>query len=125
GQVVALVGENGAGKTTVVKCIAGVVEPDAGVIRVHPRPSGRRQGIAVVWQDLALCENLDVVANLFLGRERTLVAEEHMEAETRRVLADLGIELGNLRRPVESPPGGGRPPVAIARAKPADRALPP
>ena len=86
-------GENGAGKTTLVKCIAGVVEPDAGTIRFRAGPSG----LAVVWQDLALCDNLDVVANLFLGRERALLAEEEMEAEAHRVLAGLGIELRDVR----------------------------
>jgi signal transduction histidine kinase/ABC-type multidrug transport system ATPase subunit len=123
GQVVALVGENGAGKTTVVKCIAGVVEPDAGEVRFASGPSRSARQMAVVWQDLALCENLDVVANLFLGRERALVAEEHMESEARRVLARLGIDLGNLRRPVDTLSGGERQLVAIARAMLSDPAL--
>jgi signal transduction histidine kinase/ABC-type multidrug transport system ATPase subunit len=123
GQVVALVGENGAGKTTLVKCIAGVIEPDAGVIRFAPGPFRSGRQMAVVWQDLALCENLDVVANLFLGRERALVAEEHMESEARRVLARLGIDLGNLRRPVDTLSGGERQLVAIARAMLADPTL--
>jgi len=113
------VGENGAGKTTLVKCIAGVVEPDAGTIRFRAGPSG----LAVVWQDLALCDNLDVVANLFLGRERALLAEEEMEAEAHRVLAGLGIELRDVRQPVETLSGGERQLVAIARTMLAAPAL--
>jgi ABC-type multidrug transport system ATPase subunit/signal transduction histidine kinase len=74
-ELVALVGENGSGKSTLVKCIARAIEPDAGTIRIGGRPLGatasevQEQGVAVVWQDLALCDNLDTVANLFLGRE--------------------------------------------------------
>ena len=123
GQVVALVGENGAGKTTLVKCIAGLIEPDAGTVGFHPGPSGRPPDLAVVWQDLALCDNLDVVANLFLGRERLLPAEEQMEAEARRVLAGLGIELRNVRQPVETLSGGERQLVAIARTMLSDPAI--
>jgi signal transduction histidine kinase/ABC-type multidrug transport system ATPase subunit len=123
GQVVALVGENGAGKTTLVKCIAGLVEPDAGTVRFHPGRSGRPPDLAVVWQDLALCDNLDVVANLFLGRERLLPADEQMEAEARRVLAALGIELRDVRQLVETLSGGERQLVAIARTMLSDPAI--
>jgi len=111
GEIVALVGENGAGKTTVVRCIAGALTPDAGTIRL-----AGGGGVAVVWQDLALCDNLDVIANLFLGREDRLLPEEVMEATGRRLLDDLGIDLGDVRRPVDTLSGGERQLLAIARA---------
>jgi ABC-type multidrug transport system ATPase subunit/signal transduction histidine kinase len=114
GEIVALVGENGAGKTTLVRCIAGVLTPDGGTITFgEGRPAG---GVAVVWQDLALCDNLDVIANLFLGREGRLLPEEVMEATGRRVLEELGIDLGDVRRPVDTLSGGERQLLAIARA---------
>ncbi|MEY2462087.1 MAG: D-xylose transport system ATP-binding protein, partial [Acidimicrobiaceae bacterium] len=75
GEIVSLVGENGAGKSTVVQCIARTYQPDSGTVEVVGRPlatdpiGARDQGVAVVWQDLALCDNLSVVANLFLGDE--------------------------------------------------------
>ena len=112
GEVVTLVGENGAGKTTVVRCIAGVLAPDAGTIRFGAAVGG----VAVVWQDLALCDNLDVIANLFLGREDRLLPEETMEATGRRLLTELGIDLGDVRRPVDTLSGGERQLLAIARA---------
>ncbi len=74
--MVALAGENGAGKTTLVRCIAGDIAPTAGEIRLADRPvspnpvTAAREGVSVVWQDLALCDNLDVASNLLLGRER-------------------------------------------------------
>jgi signal transduction histidine kinase/ABC-type multidrug transport system ATPase subunit len=118
GEIVALVGENGAGKTTLVRCIAGALPPDTGSIRIAPGADGRRAegGVAVVWQDLALCDNLDVIANLFLGREGRFLAEETMEATGRRLLAELGIDLGDVRRPVDTLSGGERQLLAIARA---------
>jgi signal transduction histidine kinase/ABC-type multidrug transport system ATPase subunit len=112
GEIVALVGENGAGKTTVVRCIAGVLTPDAGTIRFGAADGG----VSVVWQDLALCDNLDVIANLFLGREDRLLPEETMEATGRRLLAEFGIDLGDVRRPVDTLSGGERQLLAIARA---------
>jgi signal transduction histidine kinase/ABC-type multidrug transport system ATPase subunit len=115
GEVVALVGENGAGKTTAVKCIAGVLAPDAGDVWLRGGDGGRR-GLAVVWQDLALCDNLDVIGNIFLGREAALVGEEAMEAEARHALTGLGIDLGDLRRSVDTLSGGERQLVAVARA---------
>jgi signal transduction histidine kinase/ABC-type multidrug transport system ATPase subunit len=111
-EVVALVGENGAGKTTLVRCLAGELRPDAGSF-VLP---GGRGALGVVWQDLALCDHLDVVANVWLGREAAVLDEAAMEAGTRRLLARLGIELPALRRPVGTLSGGERQLVAVARA---------
>jgi D-xylose transport system ATP-binding protein len=122
GEVVALVGDNGAGKSTLVKIISGAVAPDRGTLRLDgiPIPPGPEAaaglGVGTVYQDLALCDNLDVVANLFLGRERVLVAEEHMESEARRVLARIGLELVDLRSAVATLSGGQRQAVALARA---------
>src|SRR5262247_143305 len=94
GEVVALVGDNGAGKSTLVKAIAGVFPLDAGAIR-------RGGELAVVYQDLALCENLDVVANLFLGREAGFVLDEvAMETEAVALLARLDVKLPDVRVPV-------------------------
>jgi signal transduction histidine kinase/ABC-type multidrug transport system ATPase subunit len=124
GEVVALVGDNGAGKSTLVKCIARAAAADAGEVRVGGRPLGPGQdaaldaGIAVVWQDLALCDNLDAVANLWLGRERRqlVLARAEMHAEARRMLAPLDIPLPDLTRPVASLSGGQRQAIAVARA---------
>ncbi|MFC1415678.1 SpoIIE family protein phosphatase [Streptacidiphilus sp. N8-3] len=126
GEVLALVGDNGAGKSTLVKTISGVISPDAGVIAWQGRPvdistpqHSRELGIATVYQDLSLCENLDVVGNLFLGRElRRFGVLNHIEMERRaRVqLEGLAITLPSLRTPVASLSGGQRQAVAIARS---------
>ncbi|HEX9546991.1 MAG TPA: ATP-binding cassette domain-containing protein, partial [Acidimicrobiales bacterium] len=112
GELLALVGENGAGKSTIVKCIAGVTTPDSGRLT---RPPGR---IAVVWQDLSLCDNLDTVANLFLGRERgrLLLSDESMHLEAHRLLARYDIRIDDIRRPVGMLSGGQRQAIALARA---------
>jgi signal transduction histidine kinase/ABC-type branched-subunit amino acid transport system ATPase component len=131
GEVVALVGDNGAGKSTLAKCIAGTVRPDAGVVRMRGRPLGPshdealRAGIGVVWQDLALCDNLDTVANLFLGRERRriLLSGTDMQGEARRVLARVGIDVPDLSRPVATLSGGQRQAIAVTRALEGDPAL--
>jgi signal transduction histidine kinase/ABC-type multidrug transport system ATPase subunit len=114
GELVALVGENGAGKSTLVECVAGTLAPDAG--RVH-LPGGRTD-VAVVWQDLALCENLDAVANLFLGRERGRgwLADAEMHLEAKALLEELGVTIDDLRRPASQLSGGQRQTLAIARA---------
>ncbi len=126
GVVTALVGDNGAGKSTLVKVIAGVVAADEGTIAIDGRDVSIRRphdaqehGIATVYQDLALCENLDVVANLFLGAERRRLAVlRHlaMEKTARSLLASLDVRIRDLGAPVEALSGGQRQSVAIARA---------
>jgi len=124
GELVALAGENGAGKTSLVRCIAGDAVPLAGEIylggqRVPPDPgAAARQGVAVVWQDLALCDNLDVAANILLGREsrRLMMSETRFHAATAELLARLNIPLKDTTRSVRSLSGGQRQMVAVARA---------
>ncbi len=125
GEVVALVGDNGAGKSTLVKILAGVHPADSGVITFNgaqvsiPSPTASRElGIATVFQDLALCDNLDVVANLFLGRERggVLVDEELMEEQAWTLLRQLSAKIPSVRIAVASLSGGQRQTVAIARS---------
>ncbi|MER6997041.1 ATP-binding cassette domain-containing protein [Streptomyces sp. NPDC000410] len=126
GQVVALVGDNGAGKSTLVKTIAGVHPVDDGVIEWDGRTvsigrphDAQDLGIATVYQDLALCDNLDVVANLFLGRElgRAKVLDEvAMEKRAKELLDTLSIRIPSVRIPIASLSGGQRQVVAIARA---------
>ncbi|MCX4759774.1 ATP-binding cassette domain-containing protein [Streptomyces sp. NBC_01275] len=126
GQVVALLGDNGAGKSTLVKVISGVAPADRGVIEwqgraVHiRRPHDARDlGIATVHQDFALCGNLDVVGNLFLGREIRrygFLDEMEMERRTRQLLERLTRRLPELRGPVVSLSSGQRQTVAIARS---------
>lgn len=132
GEVVALVGDNGAGKSTLIKTIAGTHNADEGVILVDGQPvrfaspqAAAAHGIATVYQDLALCENLDVVANLFLGREIALgpfsgvlrrLSEPQMEQRAREVLSSLSVNLPSLRRPVSAFSGGQRQAIAVSRA---------
>ena len=126
GEVVALVGDNGAGKSTLVKIIAGVYQNDAGSIslsgqevKVGGPSQAQALGIATVFQDLALCDNLDVVANLFLGQERTqgaLLDEVEMEKESWRLLRTLSAKIPSVRIPIASLSGGQRQTVAIARS---------
>ncbi|MBC9729601.1 ATP-binding cassette domain-containing protein [Streptomyces sp. TRM68367] len=126
GQVVALLGDNGAGKSTLIKVISGVVPADKGVIEwqgrtVHiRRPHDARDlGIATVYQDLALCGNLDVVGNLFLGREIRrfgFLDEVEMERRARHLLERLTRGIPDLRAPVVSLSAGQRQTVAIARS---------
>jgi D-xylose transport system ATP-binding protein len=126
GEVVALVGDNGAGKSTLVKAIAGVYTPDEGQVVFDGSPvqisspaQAQELGIATVFQDLALCDNLDVVGNLFLGsevvRNRTL-DEVTMEKESWRLLRELSAKIPSVRIPVASLSGGQRQTVAIARS---------
>jgi len=124
GELVALAGENGAGKSTLVRCIAGELVPERGTVvfdgqAVTTAPGAMaRRGVTVVWQDLALCDNLDVAANLLLGREspRLLVSEARFHARARRVLAELGLPLRDTTQVVGSLSGGQRQLLAVARA---------
>jgi ABC-type sugar transport system ATPase subunit len=125
GEVTALLGDNGAGKSTLVKILSGVHPADDGVIEFDGRPvsitsptAARDLGIATVYQDLALCDNLDVVANLFLGREhsRLLLSEELMEERALDLLRQLSAKIPSVRTPVAGLSGGQRQTVAIARS---------
>jgi D-xylose transport system ATP-binding protein len=132
GEVVGLVGDNGAGKSTLVKAIAGINPPDSGTVRFEgrevkiSRPQDATElGIATVYQDLALCDNLDVVSNLFLGRERVApgpgqatrqLDEVKMEHETADLLSNLAVTIPSLRSEVGTLSGGQRQQVAVARS---------
>jgi D-xylose transport system ATP-binding protein len=132
GEVVGLVGDNGAGKSTLVKAIAGINPPDQGAIRFEgrevriQRPQDATElGIATVYQDLALCDNLDVVSNLFLGREEIApgpaavsrqLDEVKMEHETADLLSNLAVTIPSLRSEVGTLSGGQRQQVAVARS---------
>ncbi|MEI2764682.1 MAG: ATP-binding cassette domain-containing protein [Dermatophilaceae bacterium] len=126
GEVVALVGDNGAGKSTLVKAIAGVYTPDEGSVVfdghrvvISSPAEAQRLGIATVFQDLALCDNLDVVANLFLGNELRrgrALDEVTMEKESWRLLRELSARIPSVRIPIASLSGGQRQTVAIARS---------
>jgi D-xylose transport system ATP-binding protein len=127
GRVTALVGDNGAGKSTLVKCVTGVYTIDSGEIGFEVRPleihgpkDAAAAGIEVVYQDLALCDNLDIVQNMFLGRElggRAGLDEPKMETLARKTLADLSVRtMQSVRQLVASLSGGQRQTVAIAKA---------
>jgi signal transduction histidine kinase/ABC-type multidrug transport system ATPase subunit len=124
GELVALAGENGAGKTTLVRCIAGDVVPASGEVflagrRVPADPAGATKlGIAVVWQDLSLCDNLDVAANILLGREKRwlLMSDTRSHMTAASLLASLHIPLTDTTRNVRALSGGQRQLVAVARA---------
>ncbi|GGQ77828.1 ABC transporter ATP-binding protein [Streptomyces pilosus] len=126
GEVVALVGDNGAGKSTLVKTIAGVHPIDEGVIewdgkavQINRPHDAQNLGIATVYQDLALCDNIDVVGNLYLGRElrrRGVLDEVEMERRSRELLDTLSIRIPSVRIPIASLSGGQRQVVAIARS---------
>lgn len=126
GEVIVLVGDNGAGKSTFLKVISGVNIPEEGEIEFNGRPVTIRNtldsvelGIQTVYQDLALCDNLDIVQNLFLGRELTArgrLNEAEMERVARECLGELGIEVQSVRAKANALSGGQRQAVAIARA---------
>ena len=124
GELVALAGENGAGKSTLIRCIAGDIAPTSGVIALDGRPvpsdpqGAKRQGVSVVWQDLALCDNLDIASNVMLGREhrRQLLSSIRMRGDAAAILEQLGVPLNDPERPVRSLSGGQRQLVAVARA---------
>ncbi len=127
GEVTALVGDNGAGKSTLVKCVAGIHPMDRGEmlfngvpVSVRTPADAAKLGIEVVYQDLALADNLDVVQNMFLGRERGrpwLLDEADMEQAARRTLASLAVRtVTSVRTPVSALSGGQRQTVAIAKS---------
>jgi D-xylose transport system ATP-binding protein len=128
GEVMALVGDNGAGKSTLIKCIAGIHPIDEGEIlfegdpvSIHSPKDAARLGIEVVYQDLALCDNLDVVQNMYLGREMTdsvrRLDETAMEARAQETLRSLSVTtLRSVRQTVAGLSGGQRQSVAVAKA---------
>jgi D-xylose transport system ATP-binding protein len=128
GEVMALVGDNGAGKSTLIKCIAGAHMPDNGQIlfegnevTIHGPKDAAKLGIEVVYQDLALCDNLDVVQNMYLGREAhswyQQLREPVMETKTAETLKTLAVTtIRSIRQPVATLSGGQRQSVAVARA---------
>jgi D-xylose transport system ATP-binding protein len=127
GEVMALVGDNGAGKSTLIKCIAGTHAYDSGQIffegqevNIHGPKDAARLGIEVVYQDLALCDNLDVVQNMYLGRELNrwqILNEAAMENTTASTLKSLAVTtISSIRQPVATLSGGQRQSVAVAKA---------
>jgi D-xylose transport system ATP-binding protein len=128
GEVMALVGDNGAGKSTLIKCVAGIHPMDEGEVyfdgervTIHSPKEASKLGIEVVYQDLALCDNLDVVQNMYLGREAhnafQVLNEAPMEARTRETLARLRVTtIKSIRQTVATLSGGQRQSVAVARA---------
>jgi D-xylose transport system ATP-binding protein len=124
GEVTALVGDNGAGKSTLIKGLAGIQPYDAGTILFEGKPveltsprQSSEMGIDVVYQDLALCDNLDIVHNMFLGREEANVDEGHMESKAANTLTSLSVKtVKSVRQKVARLSGGQRQTVAIARA---------
>ncbi|MFI5266868.1 MAG: ATP-binding cassette domain-containing protein [Chloroflexota bacterium] len=125
-EVVGLVGDNGAGKSTLVKIVSGIFPTDSGEylfegqpVAVHGPRDVANLGIATVYQDLALCDNLDVVANLYLGREEAgsgILREEAMERRAVDVLHDLSVTIPHVRTRVAALSGGQRQSVAVARS---------
>ena len=127
GKVTALAGDNGAGKSVLTKCISGVYIPDHGQVywdgepvHIHSARDASRLGIETVYQDLALCDNLDIVQNMFLGRERLrsrLLDEDSMERAAAETLAGLRVTtVKSIRQPVASLSGGQRQSIAVAKA---------
>jgi ABC-type sugar transport system ATPase subunit len=131
GEVVGLLGDNGAGKSTLIKLISGVYRPDGGQIIFNNEEvsfsspmEARNRGIETIYQDLALCENLDAVSNIFLGRERVRrrlgllreLDDGYMFKETRKILDQLDIKIPDPLKPIRLLSGGQRQAVAIARA---------
>ena len=130
GEVVALVGDNGAGKSTLIKAIAGIYPVDSGQIlwqgaevKIRSPQESSALGIATVYQDLALCDNLDVVANLYLGREKagpggpvSVMNEVDMEMRAIEVLRRLSVKIPSVRTQIAMLSGGQRQSVAVARS---------
>ena len=132
GEIHGVVGDNGAGKSTMLKILSGLFQPDSGELRIDGLPvtlhsplDAREHGIATVYQDLALVECLDVATNLHLGdipKKRWLVDRKRMERDAERVLTDLNVRIGSVRTPVGMLSGGQRQIIAISRAVRLERA---
>jgi ABC-type sugar transport system ATPase subunit len=127
GQVTALCGDNGAGKSVLTKCVSGAYHPDHGEVfweghpvQIRSTRDAAKLGIETVYQDLALCDNLDIVQNMFLGRERVrrrMLDEDEMERAAAKTLASLRVTtVRSIRQPVASLSGGQRQSVAVAKA---------
>ena len=127
GKVTALIGDNGAGKSSLIKTISGLWAPDAGelvwegtAVNLHGPKDAEALGITTIYQDLALCDNLDIVQNMFLGHEptnRNLLNESAMEIKARETLKELSVTtVRSIRQPVASLSGGQRQSVAVAKA---------
>jgi fructose transport system ATP-binding protein len=133
GEILALIGDNGAGKSTLIKALSGAIVPDQGeillngaIVHFHNPLEARRSGIETVYQDLALAPALDIAENLFLGRELRrhgvigailrVADRPRMLSESRAHIADLKINVGSMKQPVETLSGGQRQGVAVARA---------
>lgn len=132
GEIHGIVGDNGAGKSTMLKILSGLFRPDTGELRIGGHPvtltsplAAREHGIATVYQDLALVECLDVATNLHLGdipKKRWLVDRKRMERDAEQVLSDLNVRIGSVRTPVGMLSGGQRQIIAISRAVRLERA---
>ena len=131
GEVIGLVGDNGAGKSTLVHMISGLFHPDEGQIFMNGNPAlfsspedARDVGIETIYQDLALCNNLNAADNIFLGREKlkrkfglfNVLDRETMQAEAKKILKELEIALPEIKRPIKELSGGQRQAVAISRS---------
>lgn len=133
GEVLAVIGDNGAGKTSLIKALTGALVPDAGEIRLHGKPIGfagpqdaRAHGIETVYQDLAVAASMDIASNMFLGREIRragvlgsvfrMLDKNAMRQQAAAHLAELKVGVGSLTQPVETLSGGQRQAVAVARA---------
>jgi ABC-type sugar transport system ATPase subunit len=133
GQVTALCGDNGAGKSVLIKTIAGLWPPSSGQIiweghevHLHHPKSAEALGIKTIYQDLALCDNLSIIQNIFLGHElldHGLLDESTMELAARKVIDDLRVNVGSVKQHVGSLSGGQRQTVAVARAVMSDAKL--
>lgn len=132
GEILGIVGDNGAGKSTMLKILSGLLRPDSGTVSIDGNPvdmlspaDARQHGIATVYQDLALVECLDIATNLHLGdipKKRLFVDRKKMEKDAERILTELRVRVGSVRTPVGMLSGGQRQIIAISRAVRLERA---